>query len=1151
MTFRYWMLVLASWIGLAAPAAQATVRLTAYTFSTDNLPYIWSDEALPPPYKLRAKIQPNYHATDGWNNHYTKLWSVPGTGYYTVELYWVKYAADYATVVEVGPRNIQTIYIQPAGNAAPTIQWQIKPDVVQEYQPYLIRARGSDSNGNLTQVSIWKQWMPFAFAGGGTGWSGDSENFATDAGGQWIQYQARAADAAGADSGYIYHSVYVNRKPTIRWEVVPSASLAFGTNYSIRARAEDADGNLTTVNIYRNEVPFAFALYGSGSNAYSENPDRITAYGAVTYRAEAFDATGATSGSIYFTVYAANNAPAANWSSTNPGTTALPSGAVRIDGYIGQNYSFGLSAADPDGNLHRVESFQYAWEDESGTWVQRQDHQAFDTRYSVGGAPLANSYSRAGGSPWKWNYQYTAVAFDSAGASDVPVGDNLLFVYLDNRSPAPPTLVSSSTSMSVGQAVTISAAGTDVDRNATAQWLWYRGPDQGPTEWVALTSSTYAAGTDRTLVNFTFTPTKVGIYYFKTRVEDPYAWRQILDVAPLSVVPDTTPPNPPTALSVAGVAPTWAVLNWSLSTSADVGEQHVYWQAVGGGPTTDILLGSAVAGVSVAGLVPGNSYQMYLKARDTSGNYSVPSGSVTVTTPVPVAIASGPSGVTAVPGQTVKFSVAATGTAPLTYRWVKDGTTLADGGIVAGSGTPELTLNGVRPSDAGGYSVVVGNAAGSVLSPTALLTVNSPPSILAHPVSQSANTGQSVTFSVTAAGTGPLTYQWRKNGAAIPGATAASYSIASVRAEDAANSPGYSVSVTNVLGTVTSTAATLAVASSQPIRLALQYWQPFDYPNYSIGGHWDNEDVWVESHWVDGHDEDEWGWDDAGNWTVVGTHWVDGYWEEGHWESQSVWVNETQPDGQYGSRWTTTVGLFDNPLSSPRSAFVPGRTNRGYLLFSYPAWYVVFRVWAYAPSGNCSNFHYTVYHPGGGYTGYSGGIPGGGYSEVWLPVWAWGTGSYRIDITYSGATLTANPTGTVSYYIAYGVPLPPTIVSGPAPESQTVNVGATVAYAVSAANAATYQWRRDGSNIPGGNSALLTIPSVSTSAAGAYDVVVGNATGSTVSLPVRLMVTNEPFGDNDGDGIPNGIEQLLLSDPQTAAAADTGNGTVRLRIIKP
>ena len=88
------------------------------------------------------------------------------------------------------------------------------------------------------------------------------------------------------------------------------------------------------------------------------------------------------------------------------------------------------------------------------------------------------------------------------------------------------------------------------------------------------------------------------------------------------------------------------------------------------------------------------------------------------------------------------------------------------------------------------------------------------PAIITPPLAQVITVGGPITFFATASGTGPFTYQWLKNNAAISGATSATYSIASVAAADAGN---YAVTVTNSFGNVTSSAATLIPVTSQPV----------------------------------------------------------------------------------------------------------------------------------------------------------------------------------------------------------------------------------------------------------------------------------------------------------------------------------------------
>jgi hypothetical protein len=88
------------------------------------------------------------------------------------------------------------------------------------------------------------------------------------------------------------------------------------------------------------------------------------------------------------------------------------------------------------------------------------------------------------------------------------------------------------------------------------------------------------------------------------------------------------------------------------------------------------------------------------------------------------------------------------------------------------------------------------------------------PSITTQPANQSVTLGQPATFTVVAAGTAPLQYQWRKNTANIPAATSATYTTPATTAAD--NGAMFDVAVSNSVGSVTSSAATLTVNSSAP-----------------------------------------------------------------------------------------------------------------------------------------------------------------------------------------------------------------------------------------------------------------------------------------------------------------------------------------------
>lgn len=84
-----------------------------------------------------------------------------------------------------------------------------------------------------------------------------------------------------------------------------------------------------------------------------------------------------------------------------------------------------------------------------------------------------------------------------------------------------------------------------------------------------------------------------------------------------------------------------------------------------------------------------------------------------------------------------------------------------------------------------------------------------PPVISQQPFNQTVAAGQSATFSVVANGATPLTYQWKRNDAPIGGATQATYTLQPASSND--NGAIFAVEVTNALGSVTSSGATLTV----------------------------------------------------------------------------------------------------------------------------------------------------------------------------------------------------------------------------------------------------------------------------------------------------------------------------------------------------
>ncbi len=171
-----------------------------------------------------------------------------------------------------------------------------------------------------------------------------------------------------------------------------------------------------------------------------------------------------------------------------------------------------------------------------------------------------------------------------------------------------------------------------------------------------------------------------------------------------------------------------------------------------------------------------------------------------------------PVSLTVVEGDDAGFLATASGSNPLFYQW-----RFNDVAIAGANATNYVRMN-AQGSDAGEYTLLVTNAAGSVTSHVAVLTVNVPAAIAYEPQNISRYQGQNATFDVVGSGTEPLSYQWRFNGTNITGATASTYTRTNVQPAHAGN---YSAVVTNVAGTAFSQDAVLTILTVTPPQLGV------------------------------------------------------------------------------------------------------------------------------------------------------------------------------------------------------------------------------------------------------------------------------------------------------------------------------------------
>jgi len=196
--------------------------------------------------------------------------------------------------------------------------------------------------------------------------------------------------------------------------------------------------------------------------------------------------------------------------------------------------------------------------------------------------------------------------------------------------------------------------------------------------------------------------------------------------------------------------------------------------------------------------------------RSQAGASGNPASEPTKTNSAPgISISVQPQSIAVTSGQTATFSVTASGNG-LMYQWQIDDVK------IAGATSSKYTTGALSIGDTDSvFSVVVSDGTGKVTSAGAKLSVRPPetgvtaPSITSQPRRQSVLAGQTATFFVAVESSQTPTYQWRRNGVAIPAAIGASYTTPPVAPTD--NGARYSVEIRSGAGSTTSADALLSV----------------------------------------------------------------------------------------------------------------------------------------------------------------------------------------------------------------------------------------------------------------------------------------------------------------------------------------------------
>jgi RHS repeat-associated protein len=481
-------------------------------------------------------------------------------------------------------------------------------------------------------------------------------------------------------------TVRPNHPPTIAWLSAP-ASATYGQQYYIQAQGQDVDGDLTTVNIYRNGQPFAFGYDPAGdgtprgNKANSGNPDIApSSLQTIEFKAVAIDARGNSSATIYCYV-----------TILSPHAPVLDDAHFSIP-YIFQTTDVVVNGHDVDGDMKLI-----------GAWVDGDNPTsptaAFPGVYSISHA--VHHHQNPG--PYAVTAAYWVDLWDWS--------DHETFLYsgqliTQNRVVGLPAITASRVDLTLGDSLNLTTAQHDADGNLTQHMMYYKWMPPGGSSYgeqqLLTAQQQYQNGVYDAAYQFVWTPTAAGTYQVYAYGTDPYSTAQSTPITvTVERLPNTITFSLPTQSYVYGQP-----FNVNAYASSGLAVYYTTDPSSTGGATYSGTTGTATRAGSLKIWAHQDGDATYNPAQPVSQTVTIARATPTVTWATPAAITYGAA--------LSSTQLNATASVPGTFAY-----TPALGAVVgAGNRTLSVTFT---PSDATNYASVT--ATTSLLVNKASLTV--------------------------------------------------------------------------------------------------------------------------------------------------------------------------------------------------------------------------------------------------------------------------------------------------------------------------------------------------------------------------------------------------------------------------------------------